>query len=69
MDNYLHNKDVIANHNDGNHLSIDPPDGEKPHDRNCDRCGEVYDYFLSIENKLCAICQGDKDREDYLDGT
>lgn len=65
--NYEQRKSMINSVNDGNHLNIDGPDGERPHDRNCDVCGEEYDYYLSVDNKLCAICQADKDRRDYLE--
>lgn len=46
----------------------DTPNSEKPCDRNCDNCGEYYDYYLSVNNRLCDLCQADKDREDYRNG-
>lgn len=68
MDNYLNNKEIIAKHNDGNHVNAEPPNGERPHDRNCDVCGEAYDYYSSIKNKLCNLCQEDKYMAEYQDG-
>lgn len=65
---YEQRKNVINSSNDGNHINGEPDNGERPHDRNCDRCGEEYDYYLSVDNKFCAVCQGDKDREDYNNG-
>ena len=64
--NYQERKSIINSVNDGNSVNGDAPNGERPFDRNCDVCGEVYDYYLSSHNVLCTLCQEDKDRLEYM---
>lgn len=68
MDNYYRNRETIINSNDGNYVNGNPPNDERPFDRNCDVCGEEYDYYMGRHNVLCDLCQQDKDTEDYKNG-
>lgn len=65
---YYQRRSVIASVGDGNSVNGDAPNGERPFDRNCDVCGEVYDYYLSVHNVLCDLCQKDKERLEYWEG-
>ena len=54
--NYEQRKSLINSVNDGNSVNGEPPESEKPVDRACDVCGEYYDYYRSVENRVCQDC-------------